>query len=103
MNALFLKNGDDFDIIYLGCEDMEGLLIVIVAIVVVVCIISIFYAAVYNKFQDYIIRINEVESMIDNNLRSKYDTHSTNILFNNLCFLPRDSYKARTYRSRTGV
>lgn len=73
MNALFLKNGDDFDIIYLGCEDMEGLLIVIVAIVVVVCIISIFYAAVYNKFQDYIIRINEVESMIDNNLRSKYD------------------------------
>lgn len=73
MNALFLKNGDDFDIIYLGCEDMEGLLIVIVAIVVVVCIISIFYATVYNKFQDYIIRINEVESMIDNNLRNKYD------------------------------
>ena len=73
MDALLLKNSGDFDIIYLGCEDMEGLLIVIVAIVVVVCIISIFYAAVYNKFQDYIIRINEVESMIDNNLRSKYD------------------------------
>lgn len=73
MDALFLKNSGDFDIIYLGCEDMEGLLIVIVAIVVVVCIVSIFYATVYNKFQDYIIRINEVESMIDSNLRSKYD------------------------------
>ena len=68
-----MKNIITFDIIYLGCEDVEGLLIVIVAIVVVVCIISIFYAAVYNKFQDYIIRINEVESMIDTNLRNKYD------------------------------
>lgn len=73
MKVLFLKNSGDSDIIYLGCESMEGLLIVIVAIVVIVCIISIFYATVYNKFQDYIIRINEVESMIDNNLRSKYD------------------------------
>jgi len=52
---------------------MEGLLIFILIVVVVVCVISVFYALVYNKFQDYIIRINEVESMIDNNLRSKYD------------------------------
>lgn len=52
---------------------MEVLLIIIFLIVIIICAISIFYATVYNKFQDYIIRINEVESMIDNNLRSKYD------------------------------
>ena len=52
---------------------MEGLLIFVLAVVILVCTLAIFYAKVYNKFQDYIIRINEVESMIDNNLRSKYD------------------------------
>jgi len=52
---------------------MEVLLIIIFIIILIICVISIFYATVYNKFQDYIIRINEVESMIDNNLRSKYD------------------------------
>lgn len=52
---------------------MEGLLIFIFIIVVIICVISVFYATIYNKFQDYIIRINEVESMIDNNLRNKYD------------------------------
>ena len=52
---------------------MESLLIVIFIIVLLVCIITIFYAKIYNRFQDYIIRINEVESMIDNNLRNKYD------------------------------
>lgn len=73
MNSLFLKNSSSFDIIYLGCENMEGLLITIFIIIVVICVISIFYATIYNRFQDYIIRINEVESMIDNNLRNKYD------------------------------
>ncbi len=52
---------------------MEALLIVIFIIVLLVCALSIFYAKIYNRFQDYIIRINEVESMIDNNLRGKYD------------------------------
>ena len=52
---------------------MEGLLIVIFIIIVTICAISIFYVITYNRFQDYIIRINEVESMIDNNLRNKYD------------------------------
>lgn len=52
---------------------MEGLLIVIFIIVVIICVVSIFYAITYNKFQDYIIRIYEVEGIIDNNLRNKYD------------------------------
>lgn len=52
---------------------MEALMIIILVIIVIICVIAIFYATIYNKFQDYIIRINEVEAMIDNNLRSKYD------------------------------
>lgn len=52
---------------------MEVLLIVILVIILIVCSLSIFYAITYNKFQDYIIRINEVESIIDNDLRKKYD------------------------------
>lgn len=52
---------------------MDILLIVILLIILIVCGISIFYTHIYNKFQDYIIRINEVESIIDSNLRKKYD------------------------------
>lgn len=52
---------------------MEILLIIILVIILIVCGLSIFYASTYNRFQDYIIRINEVESIIDSNLRKKYD------------------------------
>lgn len=52
---------------------METLLLVILVIIVFICVVTVFYATVYNRFQDYIIRINEVEALIDNNLRSKYD------------------------------
>lgn len=52
---------------------MESLMIIILVIIVIVCLISIFATITYNKFQDYIIRVNEVESIIDNNLRNKYD------------------------------
>lgn len=52
---------------------MESVMIVIFVIIVITCILAIFYAVIYNKFQDYIIRINEVESIIDSNLRNKYD------------------------------
>lgn len=53
--------------------DMEILLIVIAIIVITICVISVFYASTYNRFQDYIIRINEVENMIDSDLREEYD------------------------------
>ena len=52
---------------------MEILLIIILTIILIVCVLVIFYANIYNKFQDYIIRINEVESIIDTSLRKKYD------------------------------
>ena len=41
--------------------------------IVVICLIGGVYVTLYNKLQDYVIRIDEVESMIDNNLRDKYD------------------------------
>ena len=52
---------------------MEFLLLIIIIIIVLICAIVIFYATRYHKFQDYIIRINEVEAIIDTNLRNKYD------------------------------
>ncbi len=52
---------------------MEILLLIIIIIILLICGIVIFYATIYNKFQDYIIRINEVEVLIDTNLRNKYD------------------------------
>ena len=48
-------------------------MLILLGMVIVICIIFGIYTTLYNKMQDYIIRINEVESMIDNNLRNKYD------------------------------
>ena len=52
---------------------MEGVMIFIFVIILLICGCAIFYATIYNRFQEYIIRINEVESMIDGYLRNKYD------------------------------
>jgi len=52
---------------------MDTLMIILVFLVIVVCIIAGIYTKLYNHFQDYIIRINEVESSIDTLLRNKYD------------------------------
>ena len=51
---------------------MDALLYTIIAIIGI-CLLLIWYVNIYNHFQSYIIRINEVESMIDNYLRNKYD------------------------------
>lgn len=52
---------------------MDLLVIILLSIIIFVCIIIALYTYLYNKFQDVIIRINEVESTIDTNLRNKYD------------------------------
>lgn len=52
---------------------MDLLILILFIIIVLICIIIAFYTFTYNKFQDTIIRINEVEATIDNNLRQKYD------------------------------
>lgn len=46
---------------------------VIIIIIILVAIIGFIYATTYNRFQDYIIKINEVEGKIDETLRDKYD------------------------------
>ena len=48
--------------------------IIIVSLIVLIFTIGIIYLTTYNKYQDYIIRINEVESKIDDYLRDKFDT-----------------------------
>ena len=52
---------------------MDSLILILFGMILVICIIFSIYTLLYNKIQDYTIRINEVESMIDTNLRTKYD------------------------------
>lgn len=52
---------------------MDALMLILFGMILVICLIFGIYLTLYNKIQDYIIRINEVESIIDNNLREKYD------------------------------
>ena len=52
---------------------VNALMFILLGMVIVVCLIFGIYTVLYNKMQDYIIRINEVESVIDENLRNKYD------------------------------
>jgi LemA protein len=47
---------------------MYGLLITIV-----ICILLIWYINTYNRYQSYIIRINEAEANIDSTLRKRFD------------------------------
>lgn len=53
---------------------MDTLILVLIGIIVVACIIIGIYINYYNKLQDYVIRINEVEAILDGNLREKYDS-----------------------------
>ena len=48
--------------------------IIILIILVVIFALILLVNIIYNKFQDFIIRINEVEGKIDDSLRYKYDT-----------------------------
>ena len=48
--------------------------LVILIILVVAFTVFIISNIIYNRFQDYIIKLNEVEGKIDETLRSKYDT-----------------------------
>ena len=46
---------------------------IILIILVVIFALFLLVNIIYNKFQDFIIKINEVESKIDDTLRDKYD------------------------------
>lgn len=47
--------------------------IFLVLLLIVFGILSLVYVSYYNAFQKYLIKINEVESMIDETLRCQYD------------------------------
>lgn len=47
--------------------------IIILIILVIIFTIILLINVIYNKFQDFIIKINEVEGKIDDTLRDKYD------------------------------
>lgn len=48
--------------------------IIILIILVVVFALFILISLIYNKFQDFIVRINQAEGKIDDTLRDKFDT-----------------------------
>lgn len=50
-----------------------GVIIILFLVILLICIISIIFATTYNKFQVYIIRINEAETNIDSVLRKRFD------------------------------
>ena len=49
------------------------LIMSIIFLIVIICILMIWYVASYNRFQEYVIRINEAEIDIDSTLRKRYD------------------------------
>lgn len=52
---------------------MDLLVLILFVIIILICINIAIYTFIFNKFQDAIIRINEVEATIDTDLRQKYD------------------------------
>lgn len=52
---------------------MDMLILILFILIVLFCILALIYMLTFNKINDLIIRINEVEANIDTNLRNKYD------------------------------
>ena len=49
------------------------ILIFMLAACIVICVFLIWYITTYNRFQEYVIRINEAEANIDSTLRKRFD------------------------------
>jgi len=49
------------------------ILIYCLSIFIISCFILIWYISIYNRYQNYIIRINEAEANIDSTLRKRFD------------------------------
>lgn len=47
--------------------------ITLLLIFILVCLLLITYTAIYNRYQEYIVRINEAEANIDSVLRKRFD------------------------------
>ena len=73
---------------------MNGFLIALFIIITLIIVTLIFYIHLYNKINESIIRIDEAESRIDNNLRDKYDLLNRSIsLIRNKIELEPDTFK----------
>lgn len=73
---------------------MNGFLIALFLIITTIIILLIIYIHLYNKINESIIRIDEAESRIDNNLRDKYDLLNRSIsLIRNKIELEPDAFK----------
>lgn len=73
---------------------MNGFLITIFLIIFISLCLLIYYIYLYNRINESIIRIEEAESRIDNNLRDKYDLLNRSIsLIRNKIELNQDSFK----------
>lgn len=46
---------------------------IVTIIIISICILLLIFCASYNKFQNYVIRMNEAEAEIDSTLRKRYD------------------------------
>ncbi|MBQ7140855.1 MAG: LemA family protein [Bacilli bacterium] len=58
---------------------MSSFLLILLLLIIIVGLILVYYVIIYNNYQEYIIRINEVESFIDNSIRDKFDLLSKSI------------------------
>lgn len=58
---------------------MGTVLLIVLLIIIIIGLISIYFIITYNNYQEYIIRINEVEGYIDNCIRDKFDLLSKSI------------------------
>ena len=52
---------------------MMNVLIIFIFVFIIICILFVWIINTYNKFQNYIIRINEAETNIDSTLRTRFD------------------------------
>ena len=50
-----------------------NVLIITLLLTIIVCLVLMWIATTYNRYQDYIIRINEAEANIDTTLRKRFD------------------------------
>jgi len=73
---------------------MNTFLTILFIIIFIILILLITYIIFYNKINDTIIRINEAENRIDNNLRDKYDVLNRSVtLIKSRIKLKDDAFK----------
>ena len=73
---------------------MKTFLIILLIIILLIIGIALLYIMLYNKINESIIRIDEAESRIDNNLRDKYDLlNKVSTIIKSKIDLPNDTFK----------